>query len=757
MVYPSCVFADFGKAVTKMVFGSGVKLEFRDFVQGTWGNFDTPAGRVSYLMTKARLGEDSSDPERQLTKSLAPVREVMEAGSLDFNQLLQRDLDDHRVAIKLIPYLLEKKPTGPAFFPPIVAVLLPFRNKKPTEFPSLSDVAVFDDVDGSRWAEERAGGAFKVQRLLDQSDELHAAAVGKLWWNGAEARMVVLDGQHRAMALLAIERTMANSWADSSGARYRSFYEEQVHKEMKKSGKSPLDLSKIEVPVTVCWFPDEAGPASRPHEAARKLFVDVNKEARPPSESRIILLSDAELVNILSRRMLSELRSSESGELLPLFSVEYDNPVVNSSRPARWSVVTNINLLKEAVEWCIFGPRELLRNVKSRKARGRPNKPERDACMREQLNMSQLFPDSFDDGAYIYKRDNIGNEEFPLGKVEVISDRFAETWGNAILVLLSNVRPYAAHAKALRKLKEDWHLDETPLTLAHDALFGGVGVYWTLKDSYEHYQSEKPDQKSDVVRAWEALQKREDIFESYRSNEYLGSSTAQSMKLSKAAFSVFNTQACQLGLAITLATMWELRRDSGVAELDELPSLADDLVEAFNNYFEQGHGKASDHRLCFNKTEVVAPWNQIQNMDTPQAVYFRSFWLEILRTEPARDQIEKWIPDWSKFEAQCDLAREFYLDLCESQQLKALATSNPGSPESEIKPVAVETATKALGRALEKWFDISKVDYGHWIEKRRNGIDGMVGAEIPDEETQADCDGDSGEAMSVEELISDSD
>ncbi|MDX3065040.1 DNA sulfur modification protein DndB [Streptomyces sp. ND04-05B] len=698
------------------MFGSGTKLTFRDYVQGTWGTFATPAGRVDYIMTKARLGEVTDDPERQLTKSLAPVREVMEAGDLDFNQLLQRDLDDHRVAVKLIPYLLDLKPTGPAFFPPIVAVLLPFRGKRPSYFEPLGQQKVVPD-DGARWQQEQAGTSFRVQRLIGDDDRLHPASVGKLWWNKTESQLVVLDGQHRAMALLAVERTMTKSWQDSGGARFRSFYENQVTQALHDFGN--VDLSRIEVPVTVCWFPEETGEEAKPHEAARKLFVDVNKEARPPSDSRIILLSDAELSNVLTRRMLSELRNDTSDSLLPIYAVEYDNPEVNSTRPARWSVLTNIHLLKFAVDRCVFGPPKYLNNV-AQKIGGRLSQTELDTFMQRQLDLTSLFPDQFEDGGFTYQREKIGNTEFPLGRMDVISDRFAATWGRAILTLLSRTAPYAAHAKALTQSKDDWHIDDTGLTLAHDALFSGVGVFWTLRDSYEHYLEKKAAglkaAKSDVIRAWEALKGREETFETYRARAYLDSGRTAALKQSKAAYAVFNTHACQLGVVMTLGSLWELRKEQpGGVDINELPQFADALVAAWNAYFALEQGKAKDRRLAFNKNEVNQPLNQIANMDTPQAVYFRYFWLQVLDTPEAWEHIAPWFANRTAFENMLSTARGLYLELCQDQQFKALKISKPGVVDTKLRPEAEKAARAALGRALKEWFYGTDEPYKSWL------------------------------------------
>ncbi|MFG2956393.1 hypothetical protein ACGF5O_22050 [Streptomyces sp. NPDC048291] len=711
-----------------MMFGSGSKLTFRDYVQGTWGSFSTPAGQVDYIMTKARLGDNSDDPERQLTKSLAPVREVMPAEALDFNQLLQRDLDDHRVAVNLISYLLKPQSTGPAFFPPIVAVLLPFKSDgTPTVFPELGEETRIE-ADGAPWQQVRAESSFQVQRLMTPDGELHGANVGKLWWNRSKAQLVVLDGQHRAMALLAVERTQTNSWQTSAGARFKSFYENQVKQVLKEQGREGFDLSKVEVPVTVCWFPDQTGEQSDPHRSARKLFVDVNKEAKPPSKSRIILLSDGELGNVLTRRMLSELRSRSDDSYLPLYAVEYDNPEVNSSRPARWSVLTNIDLLKFAVDRCIFGPPKYLKDV-TLKFVGRPSPADRDSFMREQLDIFNLFPAQFEDGGISYQREKLGDEDFPLGQVDVISEQFAATWGKAILTLLSKTEPYAAHASALTQLKDDWHVDDLGMNhLAHDALFGGVGVFWTLKDSYDHFLekralSDRKISKSDVILAWETLRKREELFEALRVQTYLDSGSPANLRRCKAAYAVFNTHACQLGMVMTLASLWELRKDPSTRHVDlkELPAFAEALAAGWNAFFAQDHGKGRDRKVAFNKSEISTPLNQINNMDTPQSVYFRYFWMQALATPAAWEHVAHWFPKQSDFEDMLSSARDSYLKLCIDQQIKALRTSHPELKDDKRRSQAEKSASSSLKQALRNWFFMSDEAYQIWYESRGQG------------------------------------
>ena len=130
----------------------GATAQFQQVAFGTWGRFNTRAGVIDFLGTKARLGSTSLGAETRLTRFLKPVREALNTRDMDFNQLLQRDLDDHRVATELVPYLLRPSLTGPAFFPPIVAALLPFEGIKPLEnFPDKTDIPAHEE-DEAWWS-----------------------------------------------------------------------------------------------------------------------------------------------------------------------------------------------------------------------------------------------------------------------------------------------------------------------------------------------------------------------------------------------------------------------------------------------------------------------------------------------------------------------------------------------------------------------------------------------------------------------------
>lgn len=707
-----------------MSLGGKPRTEFQHHVQGTWGSFGTPAGRVDYILTKARLGKEGTDPERRLTGHLAPVREVLQSDDLDFNQLLQRDLDDHRVSVNLIPYLLTTNPTGPAFFPPVVAVLLPFETMRPSEFEPLEPAPGIVKADGLDWRQHDAGSQARVRRLVYDDGSTHAVKLAQLWWNEEHARLVVLDGQHRAMALLAIDRTIRRTWQGSGGERYRFFYENRV-KELLSDAS--IDLDGIEVPVAVTWLPELFGPGKRPHMAARKLFVDVNKEARRPSESRLILLSDSELRNIFTRRLLSELRNDKEGELLPLYAVEYDNPDVKPTQSARWSAMTNIHILQQMTKRLIFGPPKYLLDVTQKIGR-RESPSEMDMFMRQQLAVTdevagQLVPPEIVDDGITYRRDQLGDEEFPLGRKDLLESRFAVSWGSAILDILTRMKPYSAHSSALSRLKEEWVSANAVDGLAYEALFGGVGMYWTLRDSALHHQQQAADAgapmpKPDTVKAWELVVSKQRDFEVYRATEYLKTSNGEKVKACSQAFQMFNTHACQVGLALTLGTLWT----SGIArteDLNELPAFAAKTVDAINTWMDSSSGSAYDRRLFLNRSGTKAPFNAISALDAPRAVEFRYFWLEVLASDESLEVLGQSV-DSTALKHHRDLARQHYLNYWRDQTITSLKGAKPGQSDQERRQEATDMSQKGLRTALKKWFNITGDEFSTWHEDLAN-------------------------------------
>ena len=88
---------------------------------GTSGEFSVGSGatqiRAQYILTKMRPGQEGNW-ENQLASQMKPWREVFKVEELTFEELIQRELDDSRVAHDLIPYLLGESGHSARFFPP---------------------------------------------------------------------------------------------------------------------------------------------------------------------------------------------------------------------------------------------------------------------------------------------------------------------------------------------------------------------------------------------------------------------------------------------------------------------------------------------------------------------------------------------------------------------------------------------------------------------------------------------------------------
>ena len=102
-------------------------------IYGSFGEFTIGNGvsavRAKYILTKIKPGNDGTW-ESELASQMKPWREVFNVEELSFDELLQRELDDSRVAHDLIPYLLGESGNKASFFPPILAVIVPAETRR---------------------------------------------------------------------------------------------------------------------------------------------------------------------------------------------------------------------------------------------------------------------------------------------------------------------------------------------------------------------------------------------------------------------------------------------------------------------------------------------------------------------------------------------------------------------------------------------------------------------------------------------------
>lgn len=294
-------------------------------IYGAYGEFTVGKGesklRACFIETKIRPGLDG-DWSNDLASSMVPWREIFDIEKVTFEELLQRDLNDSRVAHDLIPYLLGDTGNVARFFPPILAVMVP-RNTQGTGIESY-----YPDVerDGEPDAEPNDepvtisfGKLFDVVQFKNDDKELTPYA--RVSYNRQKSAFIIVDGQHRAMAVLALHRQLNQKWENSA---YESYY---AHIDVK-----PEDVSKIELPVTIIFFPEltERAEAMKARgitldSACRELFLVVNRQAQPVSQARELLLDDHDFAAAMMRRTLSQFkgRREQADTLARIYSFKY--------------------------------------------------------------------------------------------------------------------------------------------------------------------------------------------------------------------------------------------------------------------------------------------------------------------------------------------------------------------------------------------------------------------------------------------------
>ena len=147
------------------------------------------------------------------------------------------------------------------------------------------------------------------------------APMATLKYNKQRCAFIIVDGQHRAMAILALHRQLNREWRDN---RFASYY---AHISV-----SPEEVNHIELPTCIIYFPDLHKNNSYVKEegidlnsACREIFLVVNRSAKRVSKSRELLLDDEDIAAHLMRKTLSTFkkRDNEQDGSTRIHSISY--------------------------------------------------------------------------------------------------------------------------------------------------------------------------------------------------------------------------------------------------------------------------------------------------------------------------------------------------------------------------------------------------------------------------------------------------
>ncbi len=257
---------------------------FDEEIDGLFGVFKTKNSyELNFLLTAIKIDK---------LGILHTANETLKFESIDFEELVQRDIDIKRVDDEIVKEYLEKDENKIMFFPPLLATLLATDDKgKPIH--QYNDAEKNIDKENALYIQTWDKTHFQL--LLPLSDTptdrftmhkgqkyyyyKHAATIK---YNSQVIQFVVLDGQHRYMAL----------------------------KRILEDDKREL-LNTLELPVCIFFSPNAT--VGNPNneditQNMRELFVRINSTAKQVSGHFLTLLNDRSLSSYCIRAFANKLK-----------------------------------------------------------------------------------------------------------------------------------------------------------------------------------------------------------------------------------------------------------------------------------------------------------------------------------------------------------------------------------------------------------------------------------------------------------------
>lgn len=657
-----------------MTFSFGVQ---KDPIFGTYGEFaigsDGNRVRAQFLLTKMKPGSEGNW-ENTLASQMKPWREIFNIEELTFDELLQRDLDDSRVAHDLIPYLLGEKGAFARFFPPILAVLVP----KKSENPGIS--SYYPSPHNQTETSISFGNLFDfVKAEMDGQ----ISPLGSIQYNPQKSAFIIVDGQHRAMALLALHRQINESWA---GNRYAAFYN---HLSLSED-----QVKNIELPICIVFFPDlhEDNEIYKQQgidlkTVCREIFLVVNKTAKRVSQSRELLLDDEDFAAKMMRETLSKLkgRGEDKASLARIYSFAFGDSI-SEAQNRKSEVVAGQLENSSAV---------VLHKMHAAIAFGVPagfnlEQPQDITDGRRVLNSER--PASILIGTPLQKWATLSRRSgkyHPPDEVEQAVKYLSEITDTVILSLFDKFRPFAAHnheMRALRNRLQDPALKGDPIQAkCYSLLFEGSGVRTVfeehinrLKDRKQNLEDEGQtvgdyilNQLNDAQAALAQVNRYEDEIKKRRASRLFnidydkffsteGNEDERKELLDKAKwiYDTISTQAFQLGFLMAVHSVVELfmQPDTQYEERLKITKFVTNLyLNALNKYFSNNDNV--EHRTLKGfvtelKTRIFDP-NQlglrgllsqsVKELNESQWVFFRYCVLEIVHSKYSYEKILEYL------------------------------------------------------------------------------------------------------------------
>jgi DNA-sulfur modification-associated len=497
-------------------------------LEGSIGSFSVGNGQdkqnsieVKYFLTHVGL-DFSNGSNEALLSHLAPVREIFDVNNLDFDEIMQRDIDDARVSSDLIPYLLDDKSVDLVkLFPPVVVVILPVKegeNRPDNLYPEVSEEETQENQEEQGSFILRSGSVgqevFQFEQPILDGKRLKHDLV-RLRLNTHKTRLVIVDGQHRAMALLALYRNLMDQWSDEKRAPFREYYSEWTSQYIQQ-----FNLKEINLPIILCTFPTldskYVGDCDL-KKASRSVFLTLNKNARKVSNSRNILLDDNDLVAYFLRRSLADIKQKDlyDKSSLRIHNVELDqfgdklklqNPIA----------VTGVSHLYYIIEHLLLNTDSDVNGVKPRSGNFTKRTNLTSYLCFDRLNGRNIL------GANI--ANSTSRDVFTLDAAGKLGEVFDDKYSKLIIMMFEKFELYEHHTSEILKLKK--RIQENTDRQLLPILFDGQGMSrvferhrQNLKDRLKNDSNSKVPEILAIVDRLDATSKRlEESVNEFRKN-----------------------------------------------------------------------------------------------------------------------------------------------------------------------------------------------------------------------------------------------
>lgn len=313
-------------------------------LNGFLGKFTIPNSSfsITFFSTVANSQETAY---KSFLRKLEPLRDKIEPSSIeDFGTLMQRDINDNRIAHEIIPYLINEingraNNEHIAFFPSVLCVLMPinFLNSENVDHITYPKPEVLENSNEQKIT--KYGESWKVLEYKENENNTRYAQI-EIFDDSSD--FLVLDGQHRTNAFRA-----ATKLFPGNNTIYKSFYQDIVFPE-----NFTADL-----PVTLIWF-ESSGPEIKSSFISRNLFIDVNNNSKIISNSRLILLNDKKPDNLVTRFFYTYLGKNHNFDLSKLslfhFAFDYDGNISDKKVPFCPLSVFVPEIINHSLDWFFF-------------------------------------------------------------------------------------------------------------------------------------------------------------------------------------------------------------------------------------------------------------------------------------------------------------------------------------------------------------------------------------------------------------------